>query len=221
MAKILLVEDDEAVAKAVIDQLSFARYVVDHANTFQEAVNFLSCSSYDLFILDGSLPDGDGFQICQQLRSKGENRPVLLLTGRTSIGEKSVGFSFGADDYLCKPFHTKELSLRVAALLRRGESPINEIFKFKEFELDSNRQTVKKSGVEIDLSPKEFLLFELLLRNVGKLVSHKMIEDKVWRSSDEFSHDAIKRLVGRLRAKVDKGSSLIENVHGVGYRLIE
>src|SRR5581483_10333984 len=171
MVKILVVEDDAELAPVVRDWLSFEHYTVELVDNGSEAKDRLQLFAYDLVILDWELPDMSGMDILRGFRAGGGMTPVLVLTGKRSIDNKVEGFDSGADDYLTKPFHGKELVARVKALLKRPAIQLPTNLKYGELELDPNNFVVRRNGDEIRLVPKEFALLEFLMRNPKKLFS--------------------------------------------------
>src|SRR5579883_648013 len=148
MAKILFLEDEKNLADIVLDVLKAQEYMVDHVSLTSDAKVRLRVYQYDLIILDVNLPDGSGLDICRDFRSTGGVTPILMLTGRNKIQEKSFGLDAGADDYLTKPFHVDELTARVRALLRRPTAFVGSVLKFQDLELNTGTHRVKKGGAE-------------------------------------------------------------------------
>lgn len=221
MPKILLVEDDPKVGKGLQEWLQADRYLVEWVTTGDDALLRLKLGKFDVVILDWELPDISGVEISRQLRSESAHIPILMLTGRSSIGDKTVGFESGADDYLTKPFHPKEVSLRLAALLRRPSEVVTEELKAGELLLDPNNYSVSRHGETIKLMPKEFDLLAFLVRHPGQLFSPESLLERVWPTDSTASTDVVKVYVQKIRAKVDvKGQpSIISTVYGRGYRL--
>jgi OmpR-family two-component system manganese-sensing response regulator len=222
MAKILLVEDEQALAGNISEWLKLEHYIVETVHDGMDAVDRLRFYNFDLIILDWALPGLSGIEVCKKFRSLGGKTPILMLTGKKEIGEKELGLDSGADDYLTKPFHLKELSARLRALLRRQPNLLANSLKCGPLELNLQDHKLTKNGVAIDLLRKEFLLLEFLMRHPNQIFSATAIIDRVWSSSSDVSPDAVRTYVARLRAKIDdaQGQSMIENVHGVGYMLV-
>jgi DNA-binding response OmpR family regulator len=223
VSKILLVEDDEEVAASVRDWLAFDRHLVEHVSNGKDGLELLKECEFELIILDWQLPDLSGTELLRRFRARGGVTPVLILTGRRSIQDKEEGFESGCDDYLTKPFQGKELSLRVKALLRRPPLANAGLLKHGNIELDPEKFQLRKSGQEIRLLPKEFALLEFLLRNPQKLFSPEELLKRVWSSDTEATSEALTTCIKRLRKKMDRPgeSSVIRNVHGVGYGICE
>lgn len=221
MAKILIIEDDVQLSKLVRDWLKLERHEAEIVNDGQEGLNRLKVYEYDLIVLDLELPMISGMEILKEFRTLGKKTPVLILTGRTTIDDKELGLDAGADDYLTKPFHAKELTARIRALMRRVGGQIGTVLKAGEIELDRSTFTVKKNGAEIKLVPKEFALLEFLLRNPGTIFPPEALLNRVWSNESDATVEALTTCIKRLRKKLDTEGqeSIIRNVHGVGYGL--
>lgn len=221
MAKVLVVEDDADLAALIKNILGVERHTVEVAPNGRDAVALLSMYTYDLVMLDWNLPAMSGKEVCQHYRSKGGSTPILMLTSRSTVEDKEEGLDAGADDYLTKPFHAKELAARVRALLRRPQSVSAKTLQAGELELDPKTVRVSKSGKEIHLLPKEFSLLELFMRYPNQVFSAEALLDRVWASDSAASLDTVRTYIKTLRKKIDtEGSaSMIRTVHGVGYSL--
>lgn len=223
MSKILLVDDDATLGQLVKDWLTSERYLVEYVPCGADALDRLACSEYDVVILDINLPDMTGVEICRDFRAKGGVTPVLMLTGNKTLQSKEDGYGAGIDDYLAKPFHVRELVLRLKALLRRSGSAaaLGNVIKCDPLELHQDARRVFKNGVEIELVPREYRLLEFLMRYAGQYFTADALLTRVWSSESEASVDAIRQCVKRLRNKIDDegGPSLIRNTHGLGYKL--
>lgn len=220
MAKILLVEDDENLAKTIEDAIRFEGHVVDWANDGQAALDVLFVSSYDAIILDWELPSLSGIEVLGRLRAKGSNTPVIMLTGKNSISDKLEGLYGGADDYLTKPFSMNELKARIVALLRRPAQQIAAVLRVGDIVLDTSRSVVSKNGVEISLARMEFAVLEFLMRNQGQVFSSESLLAHVWSAESERTPQTVRTLIKKLRTKLDgDGPSIIHNVYGFGYKV--
>ncbi len=221
MAKILIIEDDVQLSKLVRDWLKMERHEAEVVNDGQEGLNRLKVYEYDLIVLDLELPMLSGMEILREFRATGKKTPVLILTGRTTIDDKELGLDSGADDYLTKPFHAKELTARIRALMRRVGGQVGLILKSGDIELDRAAFTVKRAGVEVKLVPKEFALLEFLMRNPGTVFPPEALLNRVWSNESDATVEALTTCIKRLRKKLDTEGqeSLIRNVHGVGYGL--
>ncbi len=221
MAKILIVEDDPQVASSVKEWLLIEKYLVEHVNTGADGLDMMRAYEYDLVILDINLPKMSGLEVCREYRNKGGKGLILMLTGQNTIDEKESGLDAGADDYLTKPFHLKELSARLRALLRRPSTLNSEILKAGNLVLDSKKHTLSQNGALIHLPRMEFALLEFLMRHQDQIFDPATLIERVWTADSEKSPETIRTTVKKLRQKIDiEGRpSLIQNVHGVGYKL--
>jgi DNA-binding response OmpR family regulator len=224
VAKILIVEDDQAIASVIKAALASEHITADHCKTGLEATAALKITDYELLILDWNLPgSASGLEICQQYRDIGGNKPVMLLTARESTNNKVQAFDAGADDYLVKPFDTEELIARVKALLRRPVEMKAKILTIDNLKLDSNTFRVYKDGKIVDLLPKEFAILELLMSNIDHYFTAEAILNRVWQSDSTTSIDSVRTFIKTLRKKLLEASSEqnwdIENKRGLGYRL--
>ncbi len=221
MAKILLVDDDQTLTKMVHDWLVFDHHQVEVASDGDDGLYRVLTYSYDIIILDLNMPGKDGIQICSEYRAKGGQCPILMLTGRDKIENKEEGFNSGADDYLTKPFHMKELTVRIQALLRRARTVAEKSYTWGSIKLDSSSFRVTKGDTEIKLLPKEFGLLEFLMSNPNRVFTPDAILDRLWASESDATSNAVITCISRIRTKLDdKGTknSIIKTVHGVGYR---
>lgn len=226
MAKILLVEDDDDLAFAIADVLEFEHYAVERAGTADEAEYRLGTGEYDVVIMDVTLPgEVTGLDLCSRYRSKGGSAPVIFLTGHDKLQDKERGFLVGGDDYLTKPFHFKELLWRVKALLKRGSvaAASGDRLTWKNMVLDLPSFTLMRDTDEIRLTKQEFALLEVFMRNPGKVLSPDFLLRRVWSDEQDRSLEALRSLMKKLRQKIDTEpkKSVIQNLHGIGYRLGE
>lgn len=215
MTRILLVEDDKALASVTAEWLRTENYSVDVADDGPAGRAFLSQVDYDVAILDWDLPGISGIELCLQHRAGGGTTPILVLTGKREIADKERGLDSGADDYLTKPFSMRELSARLRALLRRGKVASDHLLICGDLVLDAQSHTLKKSGEEVHLAPKDFEVLEYLLKHKNEVVSQARIFSRVWGVDSEASLEVVKSSILRIR----KITSTIESVRGVGYRL--
>ena len=221
MAKILLVEDDTVMQGSIKDWLCFEKHVVETAEDGEAAMALLETYSYDLVILDWELPGLSGLEVCRRFRARQGSTPILFLTGRSAVLDKETGLDSGADDYLSKPFHVRELSARVRAILRRPKGAVDIVLKAGPLELDPARKKVKKNGRELDIPRQEFALLEFFMRNSNRVLSQELIMERVWSTEFPCSPETFRTCLKKLRGKIDEeGSpSMIKNLHGVGYIL--
>ncbi len=221
--RVLLVEDDKAVASFVRKGLEAEHYAVDVAVEGEEARFMAEAVDYDFVILDLNLPTIDGMEVLQKIRAKNATLPVLVLTARSRVEDRVRGLDQGADDYLVKPFSFSELSARLRALSRRAARPNEVILQVGDLEMNRAERIVTRAGRRIDLTPKEFTLLEYLLRNDGRCVTRAMIIEHVWNFSFDTMTNVVDVYINYLRKKMDEGfkSKLIHTVRGVGYQLGE
>ncbi|PAX52728.1 response regulator [Brunnivagina elsteri] len=220
--KILIVEDDELVAEAVASVLTNQNYVVEFARDGQSAWELIENFEYDLLLLDVMLPKLDGISLCRQIRNRNFSMPILLLTGKDSSHDKAIGLDAGADDYLVKPFDQEELLARVRALLRRGSLAVQPILEWGKLRLDPTSCQVHYGTQLLSLTPKEYGLLELFLRNSRRVFSCGMILEHLWSYEDIPGEEAVRTHIKGLRQKLKAAGasgSLIETVYGIGYRL--
>jgi len=220
--RVLVVEDQKNVARVIAKGLREQSYAVDVAGDGEEALKLAEINRYDLIILDVMLPKVDGFEVCQRLRGRGLQTPVLMLTARDDKRARIEGLDTGADDYLTKPFDFDELLARMRALLRRGiREYLPPLLRIADLELDTNSHGVRRAGREIPLTAKEFALVEYLMRNPGKVVGRAEIAENVWDETFDPFSNTIEVYIARLRRKIDDGSTikLIHTRRGVGYLL--
>ena len=207
----------QVVAKGLREQ----SYAVDVAGDGNAALYQTSINDYDLILLDVLLPGPDGFEVCRELRARGDATPVLMLTARATIDDRITGFDAGADDYLTKPFAFRELLARVRALLRREPLLHPDLVQLGDLVLDAASHRVSRAGREIDLTAKEYALLEYLARRAGQLVSRAEIAEHVWDESFDPFSNTIEVYVNRLRKKIDEQHTLklIHTRRGEGYIL--
>jgi len=221
MAKVLLVEDDQDLVSRITKWLSLERYSVESINNGREALEVLRESTYDLIILDWNIPEVSGIEICRYYRAGGGSTPILMLTGKTDIADKEAGLDAGADYYLTKPFHPKELTACLRALGRRPPQRIGDELKVGDLILDLNAIQLYRNGKKIGLLPLEFDLLEFFMRNPGRVFGPNILLERVWPVNSEASPEAVRTCIKTLRRKIDLDgeASLIKTVHGVGYKL--
>ncbi len=222
MPTILLVEDDSDLATTVKDHLASERYTVEHAADGLTAQEMLTITSFDLIILDWSLPGKSGIEICSEFRAKGGKTPIIMLTGKRQIEEKEEGLDTGADDYLTKPFSLRELSARVRALLRRPEQVVGSVITVGDLTMDMTEHSVSRNGEHIHLQKQDFALLEFLMRHPNQVFTSEALINRVWGVESEATAESVRSAIKRLRQKLDNsgsGDSLIENIPRVGYRL--
>jgi len=221
--RVLIVEDELKMASLVRRGLVEEGHAADIAGTGDDALWMAEAHPYDAIVLDVMLPGISGFETCRQLRNAGVWTPVLMLTARDAVGDRVAGLDAGADDYLAKPFSFAELLARLRALVRRGgvERPTELVVG--DLRLDPAARKVWRGAEEIPLSPKEFALLETFMRRPGQALSRLQLLEHAWDFAYENRSNVIDVYVRYLREKVDRpfGTSSLETVRGVGYRLRE
>jgi two-component system OmpR family response regulator len=217
--RILLVEDEVKMARAVRRGLEQEGYAVDAVAAGEDAMHRALEEDYDAIILDVMLPGRDGFAICRELRTKGRWAPVLMLTARDGVEDRVRGLDAGADDYLVKPFSFAELLARLRALVRRGAAERPTELATHDVVLDPAAHTVTREGEPIELSAREFELLEFLMRHSGEVVSRTRILEHVWDMNYEHFSNVVDVYVGYLRKKLEVpfDRPFIRTVRGVGY----
>jgi len=218
--KILIVEDDESVARFLKQATQEAGYAVEMEEDGMLALHTAKTLPFDLILLDVMLPGIDGFEVCRRLRAAHVMTPILMITARNTQEDKIAGLDGGADDYIVKPFKVGELLARVRALLRRGKStPV--ILRAADLTLDPATRQARRGDKSIALSGTEFSLLEYFMRNVGRVLTRAMILDHVWQYDFEGNNNVLDVYISYLRRKIDKGHAkpLIHTIRGVGFRM--
>ncbi|WP_254173825.1 response regulator [Planktothrix pseudagardhii] len=221
--KILLVEDDPLTSAALGEILLGHQYTINTATDGLTTLELAESFTYDLILLDICIPKLDGISVCKQLRIKGYQSPILLLTARDSSTDRVMGLDAGADDYVVKPFDPDELMARVRALLRRGKSVSSAVMTWENLYFDPINNEVKCEDQLIHLTSKEYCLLELFLLNPKRIFSRKAILDRLWDFAESPGEETVSTHIKCLRRKLKAAGSadLIETVHGLGYRLRE
>ena len=225
--RLLIVEDEEGLASALRVGLSREGYAVDIALTVAEATEKLAYTEYDVALLDGNLPDGDGFALAHAIRHgrvdclTGTDLRIVMLTARTKLPDRVRGLDAGADDYLVKPFALAELSARLRAVLRRETTGTSSVLTLGSVRLDAAQQRAFRGERELRLTLKEFAVLRYLLRHPGNLVSSEELLEHVWDENADPFTQTVRVTVGTLRRKLslDDEPQLLETVIGRGYRL--
>ncbi len=218
--RLLLVEDTLDVAEAVIIRLERSGIACDLAASLKQARGFVDAQGYDVIVLDINLPDGLGTDLLRDLRASGDRTPILMLTAQFSVDDRVTTLNLGADDYLVKPFDQRELEARVRALCRRDQGDkVNEI-TLGALTFSPTAKILRKDGVPVSLTRREFSLLELLIRNRGSVVSKDRLYEGLFSFNDaEVGLNAIELYIGRLRKKLTGSKVRIETQRGMGYRL--
>jgi two-component system copper resistance phosphate regulon response regulator CusR len=219
--RLLLVEDEEKVARFIVKGLAAERFAVDVASDGDKGLELALAYNYDLIILDLMLPGMSGTDVLCLVRQQNEQVPVLVLTARDAVNDKVQHFEIGADDYLTKPFAFAELLMRVKALLRRGAVSRANTLRVSDLEIDRLTQQVRRGGQRVELTGKEYALLEYLMTNAGRVLSRTMIIEHVWDQSFDGATNIVDVYVRHLRNKIDEPfeRKLIRTVRGVGYAI--
>jgi two-component system OmpR family response regulator len=219
--RILIVEDDAALASGIARILEGEGHAVDVMATGEHAVAGTKQERFDLVILDVGLPGIDGFEVLRRLRTAGDRIPVLVLTARDALDDRVRGLDLGADDYMAKPFAMPELAARVRALVRRSQAQTGPKIVHGPLTLDTVARRAQLNGAPLDLAAREWAVLEVLLARVEKIVSKEAIIQAVASWGEELTPNAIEVYVSRLRAKLDAAGVQIRTVRGFGYMLEE
>ncbi len=223
MTRILVVEDEPGIALGLEDDLKMEGYDVEIISDGMAASRRARETPFDLILLDIMLPGKDGFEVCRDIRRHGLRTPILMLTAKTQEAEKVMGLELGADDYMTKPFGTRELRARIKALLRRAAAgdPETECYRFGEVEVDFQRGELRRNGIPVELTPIEFKLLSLFIRSRGRVLSRDRLLAGAW-GADTFASDRIvDNHIANLRKKIepDPGNpQFLRNLRGLGYR---
>ena len=224
MSKILLLEDNETIVMGLKYSLEQENFEVDVAHNIVTAKSKIKKQEYDLYLLDIALPDGEGFEICKEIKEK-ENCPVIFLTAKDEETDVVQGLDMGADDYVVKPFRTRELISRINSVLRRYQKNTtneNQI-KCQNILIDNNTAKVYKNGKEVIFTSLEYKILLMLFNNKNILITREQILDKIWDVAGNFVNDnTLTVYIKRIREKIDdKDGKIIETVRGIGYRVVE
>lgn len=220
--KILIIEDNEKLANSIKDGLAQNGFAADYITDGAEGERrlLISHNDYDAVILDLLLPGKDGIAICKRARAAGIKIPILMLTARISTEDKIKGLDSGADDYLPKPFAFDELVARIRALLRRPEESVESELRIGGLSINANTRTVELRGEKVDLTLKEFMVLEYLMRHPGKVVTRDELYDHAWDFAANSFSNTVDVHIKNLRKKLkDNDEKILETIRGVGYRL--
>lgn len=219
--RILVIEDEHRLSNVLKKGLMESGFAVDQAFDGEEGKYLAEEEAYDLIILDLMLPKIDGLTVCRDLRAKAIKTPIIMLTAKSTIEDKTEGLDIGADDYITKPFSFMELKSRIHALIRRSQKDASPTLKIEDLEFDPLKHVVTRGKKTINLTPKEFSILELLLRHKDEVVTRTMIIEHVWDYNFDGMSNIVDVFVATLRKKVDSGftKKLIQTVHGVGYKI--
>jgi two-component system, OmpR family, alkaline phosphatase synthesis response regulator PhoP len=218
MSRILIVEDDAAIAVALEDDLQLEGYSVQVARDGIRAVQMATETRFDLILLDVMLPHKDGFEVCRELRRRRVDSLILMLTARGEESEKVLGLELGADDYVTKPYSPKELRARVKALLRRTSAiPADEqVIQFGEYELDFGRAELRQGGRPVPMTPLELKLISLFARRPGRVFTRQLLIDELWGKDTAITERVVDNQISNLRRKIEP--QYLKSIRGIGYR---
>ncbi|TDD71395.1 response regulator transcription factor [Jiangella aurantiaca] len=219
--RVLVVEDERGLARALHRGLSAEGFSVELAHDGLDGLHLARENTYDVIVLDIMLPSLSGYRICQTLRAEGNWVPILMLSAKDGEYDQADGLDVGADDYLTKPFSYVVLVARLRALLRRGAPARPAVLTAGDLELDPGAKTVRRGGAEITLTPREFGVLEFLMRRADEVVSKRDILEHVWDAHYDGDPNVVEVYVGYLRRKIDTpfGRAALQTVRGAGYRL--
>jgi len=218
--KLLIIEDEKQVADNLKEGLEQHRYSVDVAYNGEDGYCLTQEFDYDIIILDLMLPDIDGEDLCRKLRDDGNQSFILMLTAKKQLDNIVKGLDCGADDYLTKPFEFSELLARIRALLRRSSEHKSNILGIFDISLDTKKEEVKISGREVQLTKKEYMILEYLLRNKGQLISRNQLLEHVWDRNVDIFTNVVDTHIKNLRKKLGRSGNVLKTVYGSGYRIL-
>ena len=216
--RILLVEDNQKLG-AGLKSLLDASYAVDHVECGEDALFASRSHSYDLIILDLSLPDMDGLSVLRELRGQKKMSPVLILTARDKMEDRITGLDLGADDYMTKPFDFPELEARIRALLRRVSMEKTSLLQMGAISFDLRNNTVAANDITLEISARESMVLRALMMANGRLLSKGQLLDAITRFDDDVSENAVEQYISRLRKKLLPHGLCIHSARGLGYHL--
>lgn len=219
--RLLLIEDEDGIGRFICQGFREAGHTVDWVTDGEAGLHYALSTQYDMIVLDLMLPKRDGLEVLQDLRSRSVKTPVLILTARDAVDDRVRGLNSGADDYLVKPFDFSELLARIQALMRRPPLQIANNLRVADLELDTVKRVVRRGGRTLELSQREFMLLEYLMRNAGQVLTRTQIGERVWGFDFYNESNVVDVYIGYLRRKVDRDSPLrlIQTIRGVGYCL--
>jgi two-component system alkaline phosphatase synthesis response regulator PhoP len=220
-ARILVVEDDRAIATALEDDLRLEGYDVDVVRDGPSAIDKASQSRFDLMLLDVMLPGKDGFEVCRELKRRGVETTILLLTARGGESDKVLGLDLGADDYVTKPYSPKELRARIRVLLRRNAQAPADVVRFGDCEVDFRRGELRRGGRPVSVTPLEFKLLALFTRRPGRVLTRRVLIDEAWGRETAITERVVDNQIANLRKKIEPLPSeprFLKSVRGIGYR---
>ncbi len=218
--RILLVEDNDDLAETILDRLRAEGHAVDRESNGDQANDLLRHMSFDVIILDVNLPGRNGYEVLRSMRSRGDETPVLILTARSEVDDRVNGLDAGADDYLVKPFDFRELVARCRVLVRRRSGLATNLFVSGDLTFDRAAKRLMIGGVDAELRAREVQLLEILIDNLGKMLTKEQVADRLYTFDETPSLNAIEQLVTRLRRKLDGTPLTIRTARGLGYMVV-
>jgi DNA-binding response OmpR family regulator len=223
MLRILIVEDDPAIAIALEDDLRLEGYAVEVVHDGEAASRRAREAPFDMILLDLMLPKKDGFEVCREIRRAGVDSKILMLTARIQETDKVLGLDLGADDYVTKPYSPKELRARIRALLRRKPSEVDaaNIVRFGDCEIDFDRDELRRAGKLVATTPLEFKLLGLFTRRPGRVLTRRVLIDEAWGKETAITERVVDNQIANLRKKIEPSPAeprYLKSVRGIGYR---
>lgn len=215
--RILIIEDDKIIGDALLTALKIEGYAVDWVETKETAILAFETHTYNMLLIDIGLPDGSGIDLLTEIRAQKNKVPIIMLTAYDKTDYKVQGLDAGADDYLIKPFRLDELKARIRALHRRREGRSQTLLQVRNLSLNLATQRVKLAGISITLTPKEFIILQLLMEKPDEILSKQLIEDSIYGWGEEIESNTIEVYISQLRKKL--GKDIIETIKNVGYRI--
>lgn len=221
--KILIIEDEAALNKSMVEYLTAQQYLCEPVSNYKDAIERIELHEYDCIVLDLMLPGGNGLQILEYVKKLGKTDGIIIISARDQLNDKIIGLELGADDYLTKPFHLPELSVRVAAIIRRKSIQGSNIIKFGEIDIDILLKSVKVNEQSVSLTRKEYELLVYLVTNKNKVLSKNAIAEHLWGDSmyTVDNYDFIYAHIKNLRKKLMRAGAgdYLQSVYGMGYKL--
>ena len=218
---VLIIEDDPTMLRVLKDNFEYTGFAVKTADDGERGLHAALAGTVDLIVLDIMLPGINGYEICRRVRQKGLDMPIIMLTAKGQESDVVLGLNLGADDYVTKPFSTKELLARAEAFLRRRRQKEPDVFRFGRCELHMGSRTLVRDGVEVPLTPKEFSLLALFARHSGRALTRDEILRSVWGNDLLVTTRSVDRFINTLRNKIEpdpKRATLIKTIRNIGYR---
>lgn len=215
--RMLLVEDNDDLAETILDRLRAEGHSVDREANGNEANTLLRHACFDIVLLDLNLPGRSGYDVLRSLRARGDTTPVLILTARSQIDDRVIGLDSGADDYLVKPFDFRELTARCRVIARRRSGAASNIFSAGNLVFDRAAKRAIIAGVDVQLRAREIQLLEILIDNLGRMLTKEEVADKLYTFEETPSLNAVEQLVTRLRRKIEGTALAIKTARGLGY----